>query len=282
MNSFKTTGSKLILLSCTCLALGACGTPQNHGNMPATEQSRIDSALSRAADAAGDTGNTGQSVILAERVYKRNPEDPDAAVKYARALREAEYYNRASVILLPFVNGENTHAQAQTENAAVQLALGNYVAAEKSAQQAIIKEPDNHQALHYLGIALDAQGMHKEAERAFRKGLDTWQGDPTPIINNLALNLASQGYLDEALELLDKALAVSPERTELERNYRIISALQKTPSNHAAPAPRSSEKPKDVVVEKAEVTEVQVEKTDEKSSETPASTEEEKPDSGNE
>ena len=100
-----------------------------------------------------------------------------------------------------------------------------------------MQDSNDARAYHYLGIALDAQGKHPEAEKAFRKGLDMWQGDPTPIMNNLALNLSSQGYLDEASEILEKARAVSPNRLEVERNLRIITALRQS-ENPTTPKPR--------------------------------------------
>jgi Flp pilus assembly protein TadD len=75
---------------------------------------------------------------------------------------------------------------------------------------------------------LDSKGKHVEAERAFRKGLDIWEGDPIPIMNNLALNLASQNNLEEAYEILMRAKTIAPNRIEVERNLRIVKALIET------------------------------------------------------
>ncbi len=44
-------------------------------------------------------------------------------------------------------------------------------------------------------------------------------------MNNLALNLATQGFIDEAIEVLERAKALSPDRIEIERNLRIIRTL---------------------------------------------------------
>ena len=55
-----------------------------------------------------------------------------------------------------------------------------------------------------------------------------WKGDSTPILNNLALNLASQGHLEEALSLIEKAQKMAPGRMDLERNRRIIATLLET------------------------------------------------------
>lgn len=225
------TISRSLLAASACALLAACQT----GPAPeqATRASKIDSALQRAAYSAAVQGEKKQSLSYLERIYKRKSDDPIAATAYAAALREADYTNRASIILAPFADDERAPAVAKTEYAAIQLALGNYEKAEKYAQNAVLQDDQDARAYHYLGIALDAQSMHEEAERAFRKGLDHWQGDPTTIMNNLALNLASQGFLDEAIEILRKAQAVSPDRVEIERNLRIVTALLESQGGRA-------------------------------------------------
>ena len=76
-------------------------------------------------------------------------------------------------------------------------------------------------------------------------------------MNNLALNLASQNKLDQAIDMLRKAKEVSPGRVELERNMRIITTLkegaddftikqqQSKKSADAKPAPAKKE---DIIV----------------------------------
>lgn len=231
----KTTHARLILLSSVCLILGACGTTGSTTGQMSEDSDRIDSALNRAATSAQNSGEGSQSVALLEKLYNRNPKDEGLALRYASALRDAEYYNRALLVLAPFANDDKSSAEVKSEFASTQLALGNYPQAEQFAQKAILQNDKNAQAYQALGIALDAQNMYPEAERAYRKGLDNWTGDPTPIINNLALNLASQEYLEEAIELLEKAQAVSPDRPEIERNLRIINALWETKKMSTSP-----------------------------------------------
>jgi len=224
--------SALILGLSTCVALSACQTTQS--SVPA---SNIDSAMARAAN-YGQTSS--KSVSYLERVYKKNPDDVKAATDYARGLRNADKLDRAGVILEPFAKKKDAPSFVTSEYAAIHLAEGDYEAAEKYAQKAVISDENNYRAYHRLGIALDAQGMHKEGERAYRKGLELWQGDPTTIMNNLALNLASQGYLGESIEILHKAQSVAPGRVEIERNLRIVTALQQA---DGVPAPRPGKKP---------------------------------------
>lgn len=218
----------IVLLGASVLALSACETTMNGEGAALDRTAKIDNVLERAAREASRGGHTEQSLGIMENRYKRDSDDPAIATEYARALREMDYLNRASIVLSPFARKEDGPLEAKNEFAAIQLALGNYVVAEDFAKQVIIADDKNAQAFQYLGIALDAQGMYEEAERAYRKGLDTWEGDPTSIMNNLALNLATQGYIDESVKILEKAQSIAPNRMEVERNLRIVRTLQET------------------------------------------------------
>ncbi len=241
----KNRSYKTLLSLGACALLAACQTSQPVEEVQ-LRSSKIDSALERAALAAS-SGGSAQSIGYLEKIYKRNSHDVNAAMNYAAALREMDYLNRAAIVLAPFANDAASPAAVKTEYAAIQLAQGNYIAAEEYAQTAILQDESDYKAYHYLGVSLDAQAMHKKAERAFRKGLDHWQGDPTTIMNNLALNLASQGFLNEAIEILQKAQAVAPHRLEIERNLRIVTALQQSSGSYNAPKP--TKKPAIVVEE---------------------------------
>lgn len=231
---------KVLMLSCAmapALLLGACQTSGSTVTTPQERASKIDNAMQRAGL---NTEAKTKSLPAAERAYKRKSNDEQAAIDYAAALRRNDHVNRASIVLEPFATDKDASSAAKTEFTAIMLAKGEYKLAERYAQQAILKDENNASAYHYLGVALDAQGMYEEAERAFRKALDLWQGDPTSIMNNLALNLASQGHLDEAAEILQKARDISPNRREIERNLRIVTALQQS---NGIPVPKPMKKP---------------------------------------
>jgi Flp pilus assembly protein TadD len=226
----------LLSLGVCALALSACQTTGSTSNSEEARSEKINAALERATAAVE---GSNQSIGTLERNYKRNSADPLAAAAYARALREDEQLSQAEAILAPFANDPKSPAKTKTEYAGLQLAQGNYESAENYAKKAVMQDDHDPEAFHYLGIALDTQGKHPEAERAFRKALDYWQGDPTTVMNNLALNLAAQEYLDEAVEILYKAKALSPDRVEVERNLRIVLALQQSSGQRQAPKPKA-------------------------------------------
>lgn len=263
-------GLFLASLSVSILALGACAsTDPNVSNR--ADANRLDSILDRAAREAKASGNKAETVVLLEKIYMRNPDDPAVATGFGQALREDEQLNKARQILFPFTEGKNAYPDAVTELAMVQLALGQYKEAELTARRAVELAPDQGRPYLALGTALDAQNYHEQAEVAFRKGIDQWKGDPAPIMNNLALNLASQNKLDQAIDMLKKAQAISPGRVELERNMRIITTLKEDADDFivkqdeekkgaakpaAAPAPKTDVTVKEEAPEKKEATAV--------------------------
>ncbi|MCC6597623.1 MAG: tetratricopeptide repeat protein [Alphaproteobacteria bacterium] len=227
----KITKSFVLMLG-ACAALSACQTIPSDGSSS--------SSLSASARGMGlDDENV--SLEVAERRYKQKPEDERLAVDYARALREDNRNDQAVLVLEPFAAGKTPQSQTLSEYAAIQIALGDYKKAERFAQKAVVGDGNNYRAYHNLGMALEGQGKHPEAETALRKALELNQGDPTTVMNNLALNLASQGYLDESIDILRRAQALSPDRVEIERNVRIVTALQQTARG---PTPTPVLKPK--------------------------------------
>lgn len=207
--------------------LAACQTTGSTGTSAADP---VEAALQRGA-ASGP-----ESLSSIERLYKQDSSNPDLAVRYARALRENGRITRAAMVLNPLIENPKTKTIGViTEFAAVQASMGNYELAEKHARAAVLKDQNSAEAYHVLGIALDAQGFNKQAEVAFRKALDNWTGDPSAVLNNLGLNLAAQGFLDESLSTLRRAAALAPDKTEIERNLRIVQALQVQPGTNTAP-----------------------------------------------
>jgi len=214
--------TRYIVILMAASSLSACQTVQNDGG---TNNQNVNEALDRAAVSAGMKRAESRSLLDAEQAYKKNSSNPMNALSYARALRQSEYFSRAATILKPFADKKDGDSKLKTEMSSVQLELGHFGRAEKYAQNAVLQAPEDYLAFRNLGIALEAKGQHPQAERAFRKSLEFWQGDPSPIMNNLALNLATQGFVEEALDILEKAKNLAPNNMTIERNLRIVRTL---------------------------------------------------------
>ncbi len=231
----------LLLIAASSLALAACATGSATNNST-PYSSKVDAALDRAASRANASGGSEASLSFLEQLYKRNPSNVESTVKYARALRDSGNSLKAATILAPLATGPKATSDLKTEYASILLTQGNFKQAEKIARDAITQDEKNYRAFQTLGIALDAQEFYPQAEVAFRKALEMWQGDPVPILNNLALNLANQDRLSESIEILQKAQASAPGRQDIERNLRIIQTLNETSAVSQPKRPTSKPK----------------------------------------
>lgn len=230
MKSFK-----MILLCASAVSLlTACGSTSNSNQgLQSHHTNKFDAALQ---NAAAKTSHA-EALPFLGTIYKRNSNDPAAALGYAQALRQAGEFDQAGLVLAPFAFDKNSPSSVKTEYAAIQLAIGNYTSAEGFAQKAVAQNEDDYEAFHYLGIAQDARGLHTDAETSFRKALKNWEGSPVPVLNNLALNLATQKRPNEAVEFIDHATALAPNRRDIQQNRRIINALQQVYVAPTPPAP---------------------------------------------
>lgn len=208
-------------------ALSACTTTEPAGpvgeNKPVTKPS--DGLFSQGSSNIlyGDVRDDLDTIAAQ---YKSNKTNPMLAARYGKALREAGQLKAAKSTLTPLSESKQVATLANTELSAIYLSEADFGRAESFARKAIKADAKNYRAWRNLGNALDAQEKYKDGESAFRKALELWAtDDKVPIMNNLALNLAAQGYTDQALTMLYDAQKIDPDRAEIERNIRIIRTL---------------------------------------------------------
>ncbi|PZP55135.1 MAG: hypothetical protein DI586_07780 [Micavibrio aeruginosavorus] len=234
----------LTVILASALLLSSCA-----GSPPPAAKKPVTSLSSKGASKPELYGDRREALNTTAYIYKKNPKDEFAAGRYAKALRESGDLKKAESVLTPFLKGKSPATLTFTEMGALELETGDFKSAESYARKAIKADGGNYRAWHVLGISLDAQQKHPEAETAFKKALDLWQGDSIPVMNNLALNLAAQGYTDKALNLLYSAKEKDPSRVEIERNIRIIRTLNE-PSAYSVDA-RGEEARKAIAAAKA-------------------------------
>lgn len=206
-----------------------------------------------------------QALAYYEAVYNNNPRDEVVAITYAKELRKAGFPERGIKVLERKYSGnpsqevvleymKNYIATGRFDSAEKQLKIRiareaedyrdemvqNYLAAVRHARVQKIIEPErpdfgepqgNPQYHNLLGVIYDAQGKREKAEVEFRNALSRWDGEKGVVENNLALCLANQGKLEEAMTIISKAFVDAPERPQVARNLEIITALYKGEKN---------------------------------------------------
>ena len=186
MPCFRPPGSvpacafRFVLAAAVALATAACSTTGGSdvtgsiASAPSTSTPRTEAEWRRSLDMWGDR-------------YKRDPNDVEAAIGYARALRATEQRAQAVAVL----------EQASIRNPNEMPLLGAYGRALADAgqyQQALdalgkAHTPDNPdwRILNAQGAVLDGSGRHADAQRHYTAALKIVPEEPS-ILSNLALS----------------------------------------------------------------------------------------------
>lgn len=243
-------------LLCSLAMLSACKTDQGllkpYDSLNGKRAAR-EARLSTAAAAAIAANRVPEALARYERLHKDRPRDETVAVNYAQLLRKTGDADGARDVLKPFMFGpdgrEKGDAAPTTKNeyAAVLIAEGDFRGAENILNSVLEDKKAaavGHDAHNLMGVALDAQGQHKEAEQMFRLALDGWTGDPSSVMNNLGLCLAAEGMFDESLTTLRQALIMAPDKEEIARNIKVVTDLRDRVVKKPAPAAKKIVKAK--------------------------------------
>ncbi len=208
-----------------------------------TTNDRLDSAAKQAAR----DGNITEAFHHYQKLYQNDARNPDTALAFAQVLRQMDNPDRAIIVLAPYIDikekKDGTYITAENpdillEYAASTLAVGRYERAEMLLQE-LLRTPEGMelapQAHNLIGISLDARGMHEQAEPYYRESIEIWVGNAVNPMNNLGLNLAHQGYFDEALTTLRQALVLEPSNQKVAANIDLVSDLKSSVSGRSAP-----------------------------------------------
>lgn len=105
--------------------------------------------------------------------------------------------------------------------------------AEALYRQALAEDPQNIDALHFLGVIALQRGDHAQAAALISQALSRNAANP-PACNNLGIALAAQGKRREAVGAWLDALALQPEFPDAARNLREnLSSAQPDASSQA-------------------------------------------------
>jgi Flp pilus assembly protein TadD len=226
-----------VLSVVSVLVLAGCATQQmpNPVDSMMGKKEATERRLSTAAAEAISEGRTEEALALYEDLHVKKPRDIDVALNYAQTLRKSRRAEEAAAVLAPFAETKDGKVDTKAapivlnEYAAALIELGRLEKAEEILDCVLENETakDYHaDAYNLMGIVMDASTRHREAESMFRMALETWKGNPTSVLNNLAMSLANQGMFDESLLTLRKALVMDPDNGDIARNIDFVSGLR--------------------------------------------------------
>jgi Flp pilus assembly protein TadD len=210
------------------VGLSACAGPSEPGRTAAklvdkTSHASTADALARIAQKSLDAGDPVSAASMLKRAHEIDPDSAAILAELGRTLgsldgrtEAAEAYRKAAA-LAP------NDAAIRRGYAGALLALNQPELAEQEYRAAISVRSDAA-SLCGLGVTLDLQGRHDEAEAAFRKA---YQIDPESQATraNLALSLALWGKSDEAIGLLAPMAAAPDAKARQRQNLALVFGL---------------------------------------------------------
>ena len=196
-------------------------------NETAMARSDAEKAISLSPDLAG-------ALYLLGKIHEQDEELSKALAAYSRVVElEPGHFNaryRLSLLHTRLGDREEGRRQLETyrslkdkvdaQNAILRAGdafkAGNYGSAEAQYREALGKDPDNTQALYYLGLIQKNKGQLREAAESFQK---TLAGRPDLAVAraNLGLTLAGLGQADQARIHLRQAIGA--DRDDFEVTY---------------------------------------------------------------
>jgi tetratricopeptide (TPR) repeat protein len=178
-------------------------------------------------------GLAGAHYLLG-KIHEQDEELPKALAAYSRVVElEPGHFNaRYRLSLVHTRLGDREEGRRQIEiyralkdevdaqNAILRAGdafkAGNYGSAEAQYREALGKDPDNTQALYYLGLIQKNKGQLREAAESFQKALAV-RWDLAVARANLGLTLAGLGQADQARIHLRQAIGA--DRDDFEVTY---------------------------------------------------------------
>ena len=207
--------SRLAMAAALAAALGACA------QQPRPE---VTGSIGEAPVQMSDAEWRQQADSLAAR-YRAEPDNANAAIAYARALRATGQRAQATAVL----------QQTSIRNPKDKAVLGAYGRALADAGRfsealdilgkAHTPDQPDWRVLNAQGAVLDQMGKHADAQRYYQTALRISPNEPG-ILSNLGLSYALSKDLDRAEEMLRRAVANPNAEPKVRQNLGVVLALR--------------------------------------------------------
>jgi Flp pilus assembly protein TadD len=207
--------ASVALSALIAITVAGCKTTQSAdttGSINGTATPRSEAEWRQVAESAGER-------------YRKNPQDAEAAIRYAQALRATGQRSQAAAVL--------EQASLQTpKNSALLGAYGRALADVGNYKQALevlsrAHTPDNPdwRILSVQGAVLDQMGRHEEAQRYYNHALKIVPDEPS-VLSNLGLSYALSKNLPKAEATLKRANERPGAEPKARQNLALVVGLQ--------------------------------------------------------
>lgn len=208
----------LALLATTCIALALAGCATAPGG-------DTTGSIASAAPPASSENDWRRIAETAGAQYRANPRDPDAAVRYAQALRALGQRPQAAAVLEQASMAAPGNKTVLGAYGRALADVGQYKQAMEVLERAHTPENPDWHILSAQGAILDQLGQHQEAQRYYASALKMAPDEPS-ILSNLGLSYALAKNLPKAEETLRRAMTGSKFDPRVRQNLALVVGLQ--------------------------------------------------------
>jgi Flp pilus assembly protein TadD len=178
-----------------------------------------------ASDAAPKDGDWRRELQVAGDLYKANPGNGEAAMRYARALRAIGQRVQAAAVLEQASIRDPKNAVLLGAYGRALADAGNYDRALEVLNRAHTPDQPDWRILSVQGAVLDQMGRHEEARRYYASALRLAPDEPS-VLSNLGLSYALSKDLKQAEATLRRATADGRIEPRVRQNLALVVGLQ--------------------------------------------------------
>ncbi|PCJ70438.1 MAG: pilus assembly protein TadD [Rhodobiaceae bacterium] len=158
-------------------------------------------------------------------IYEQDPENAEAAAKYARGLRHLGSLQQALMVLQRAVQHHPNDAALLSEYGKALTTSGKPDQASALLAKAASLDPSDWTILSAAGVAFDEMGEHAKAKEKYAAALHLAPNHPT-VLTNLGLSYALSGDLVTAETVLRRAISNPAAGVHARQNLALVLGLK--------------------------------------------------------
>lgn len=184
-----------------------------------------DTTASITAPTARSDADWRQNAETTGDQFRNNPNDPDAAIQYAQALRALGQRTQAVAVLEQAALHAPSNKPLLGAYGRALADVGQYKQAFEVLERAHTPENPDWRVLSAQGTVLDQLGRHPEAQRYYASALKIVPGEPS-VLSNLGLSYALAKDLPRAEKTLRQAASAQKIDPRVRQNLALVVGLQ--------------------------------------------------------
>ncbi len=181
-------------------------------------------ALLRAARASESSLDYRGAADAYRKLASVAPNNVEMTLGVARNLRYAGETLEARDVVAEALSRHPKESALLLESGKIQIALGRHLQAVDDLTLARSIDAGNWRTHMALGVARDNLGQFKEARESYQVALGLSQDNPS-ILNNMALSMAQDGEIADAVSMLELASRHPNATVQIRQNLAVLKAV---------------------------------------------------------